>query len=135
MPTSAGFDSRIAHGTGLQVHVHVRHARRRVEGRQQTATKVVGLREQARVLRQLMRREQAAEDADRDLEVLDRDVAIEIERSSRNVAGLPGLVVEAHDDHGVERVDRRHVDRRVVVPVARRVADGIEIVVSPRALL
>ena len=46
-------------------------------------------REEPRIAGQLVRGEQAAEQADRDLEVLHRDVAIELERSSRSARVLP----------------------------------------------
>ncbi len=45
-----------------------------------------------------------------------------------------GLVFEAHDEHRVERVDRRHEERRGV-PVLRGFADRLQLVVAPGVAL
>ena len=44
------------------------------------------------------------------------------------------LVVETQKDHGVERVDGRHVERDAM-PVSRVLAQGTKLVVSPGILL
>jgi hypothetical protein len=69
---------------------------------------VVGELQQALVVRHLVRGEQAAEDADGDLEVLDLDVLVEGELVDDELLRLRRLVVEAHDQHRVQRVDGRH---------------------------
>ena len=44
------------------------------------------------------------------------------------------FVVEAHEQQRVERIDRRD-EQRLAIPIARRLAHGTQLVVSPRVLL
>ncbi len=87
----AGF----AHRARLQVDVHERHARRGVEGRKQARAEVFGQPQQARVPGQLMARQQAAEQSDRDLEVLDRQVPVERELLDDELLSLSRLLPSA----------------------------------------
>ena len=50
------------------------------------------------------------------------------------IFGLCRLVVEAHEDHGVEGVDRRH-EEGDAVPIMVALAEGAEFIVSPGILL
>ena len=68
---------------GLQVHEDIRHAGRRVERRQQPRAEIVGQFQQALVAGELIAAEQSAQQADRDLEILDVDVLVERELACR----------------------------------------------------
>jgi hypothetical protein len=81
----------------------------------------------------LVGRDQTAQHADRDLEDLYREVVIEGEVLEHEPLGLVRLAVEPHQQHGVERINRRHVETDVV-PVAVASAEGHERVVAPRVL-
>lgn len=118
-----------------QIHVHVRHAGRRIERRQQPAAQIRRHREQPRILRDLVRGKQSAQDANRDLEGLDGDVLVERQVADDEVASLVSFVGQAQDVHRVEGVDWRHQQRLGAVPVVRHVADRIQLVVSPRRTL
>src|SRR5207248_10747944 len=48
--------------------------------------------------------------------------------------GLGGLIVESHREHGVEGVDRGHVERNAV-PVMGGFAQRLEFIMSPGILL
>ena len=117
VPISAGFERGSRVFPVLQVHVHERHAGRRVEGRQQAAAEVVRETQQRRVAGELVGGEEAAEQPDGDLEALDLEVAVEREALDDQTPRLVGLLRQAHEDQGVERVDRRH-QQGLRVPVA-----------------
>ncbi len=96
-----------AHLAGLQVHLDIRQARGRVEHGQQAAAEIVGQREQALVARHLVAGEQAAEQADGDLEVLDVEVLVEGQLRGDQFPVLVRFVLQAHDQQRVQAVDRR----------------------------
>jgi hypothetical protein len=116
--------------TRLQVHVHVGHPGRRVKDRQEPVAEVLGQGEQAPVPRHLVGREKSPEDADGELEILDLNVLVERQVPQEEGLRLLRLVRQAHDEHGVEGVDRRHEERRGM-PVLGRPADWLQLVMPP----
>ncbi len=62
--------------------------------------------------------EESAEETDGDLEDLDVEVLVEGEAIDDQRLRLLRLVVKAHEQQRVERIDRRH-EQRLAVPVAR----------------
>ena len=109
---------------GLEVHVHVGHPGGRRERRQEAGAQVFREREQARIAGRLVGGEQASEDADRDLEVLHRDVLVEGELLEDQRLRAGRLVVEAHQEQRVQGVDGRH-EEGLRVPVVRGAGDGL----------
>ena len=77
-----------------------------------------------------MRGEQSAQKPDRDLEVLDVDVFVEREVRGDVPPGVVGFLLETEQDEAVERIDRRH-QKRLPVPVFRRLGERLQVVVSP----
>src|SRR6266545_4519223 len=120
-------------GTGAEVQEAVWEAGRRAEGGQQPRPEVAGEIEEVLVPRQLVAREETAEQPDRDLERADVDVAIELEPLGDQRPRVLGFGVQTHQDHRVERVDRSH-EQGPRVPVAIRSREGPQVVVAPRVL-
>src|SRR2546426_10804502 len=77
-----------------------------------------------------MSRQQSAQEADRDLEILDRDVPVEREALDDVCPGSLGFFLEAHHQHRVETVDGRD-EERPRVPVMRRAAQRLQLVMAP----
>jgi hypothetical protein len=77
--------------------------------------------------------DQAAQDADGHLEVLDLHVEVEVKPGQDQVLGLGRLGGQAHQDHGVERVDRGH-EQGGRVPVGIGLGQRLERVVAPGVL-
>ena len=78
---------------GLQIDVHVGHPGGRRKRRQEPGAQVFRQQQEARIAGRLVGGEQASEDADRDLEVLHRDVLVEGEllEDQRPSPGPPRL--------------------------------------------
>src|SRR6185295_13439869 len=102
--------------------------------RQQTITEIFGEVEETLIARELVISEQAAEQPDGDLEVLDLDVFIEREIVDDVLFSCRCLVVQVHDDHRVEGVDGGHQER-LRVPVVICLREWLQIVVSPGVFL
>ena len=83
---------------------------------------------------ELIAGEKSAEEADRDLEVLNIDVAVERELALYQSARAIGFGIKVHENQGVERVDRRH-EKGLTIPIVRRATERLERVVSPGATL
>jgi hypothetical protein len=115
---------------GAEVDVHVGHPGGRAEGGQEAPPQLVGQGQEARVARQLMGREQAAQDADGDLEVLHRDVVIEGQLLDDEGQGLVGLGAQPRQQEGVQAVHRGH-QQGDGVPVVRGPAHRAQLVVTP----
>jgi hypothetical protein len=86
--------------------------------------------EEAGIALHLVGAEQPSQQADGDFEDLDRDVLVERQPLQDQPLGVGRLVGEAHEQHGVVGVHRRH-QQGDAVPVVRLPAQGVEIVVTP----
>ena len=119
----------------LQVHEHVRHSGRRLECREEPGSEVVGEPQEPRVAGHLVTGQEAAQQADRDLEVLDRDVPVEGEPVDDQRPGLVGVLGQTHQEQRVERIHGGHEKRLAPVPVAGRPGERLQLVVPPRGPL
>src|SRR5262249_15427191 len=118
----------------LQIHIHVRHAGRRVEGRQQAVAEVGGQVQQTLITGQLVTAQQTAQQPDGDLKILDFDVFVEGQVVHDQLASLVGFVGESHQDQRIESVYRSHQQRNTV-PIAIATAQRLELIVTPGILL
>ncbi len=116
------------------MHVTVRHASRRVERRQQTVGEVEGEGEETGVAIHLVGGDQPTQQAYRHLEDLNGKVVIERQPLEDQRLGFRRLVLQAHQQHRVERVQRRHQEGRLV-PVAGALAERGQLVVAPGVTL
>ena len=123
-----------AHRAAFEVDVYVRHSRWRVEGGQEPRAQIAGQGKQSLVAGQLVAAEQSTQQTDRNLEILDVNVAIEGQVLDDVFACLRCLVIHAHQDHSVQSVDGGH-EQRYAIPVVRTLAQRLERVVSPCVLL
>ena len=87
--------------------------------------------EQSLIAGHLMSGEQAAQQADDDLEVLHRHVVVERQLRGDEIARVRGFLVQAHQQQRVQRIHRRH-QQRVRIPVVRLPAQRLECVVALR---
>ena len=83
---------------------------------------------------ELIAGEKSAEEADRDLEVLNVDVAVEREFALYQSARAIGFGIKVHENQGVERIDRRH-EKGLAIPIVRRATERLKRVVSPGVTL
>jgi NAD(P)-dependent dehydrogenase (short-subunit alcohol dehydrogenase family) len=111
-----GIADRLTRLARFEIDVTVGHPGRRVENRQESLAEIFREVEQTFVAGHLVTAQQSAEQSDRDLEVLDFDVFIERKIVEDVFPGRLFLVRETHEDHRVERVNRRH-QQRLRVPV------------------
>ena len=116
----------------LQVDVRVGNVRGRVEGGQRAVAELVRLGQEHLVAAEVIGAEQAAHDADGDLEEVVEGVHVEAELGVDPEARLVELLVEVHDVDGVERVDDGQAE---VEPAARALRDRPTLVLAPRVLL
>ena len=89
--------------------------------------------EEAGVAVELLGRDQAAQDADNRLEVLDLHVVVEVEPRQDQVLGLCRLGGQSHQEQGIERVNGRH-EQGGRVPVRVGLGQRLELVVAPSVL-
>jgi hypothetical protein len=122
--------ARAAGLAGLQVDVHVGHARGRVEDGQKARSKLLRQAQKAGVPCHLVAGEESSQEADRDLEILDRDVPVEGELFDDQGFRLLGLVLETQKNQRIQRIDRRH-EEWAAIPVAGGPAHGPQLVVTP----
>ncbi len=101
-----------------------------MEGGQQAAAEVRSEFEELRIVGGLVLAEQAAEAADGDLEVLDVDVLIEGEVLVDVLLGFGCLLIETHQQHGVEAVDLAHVQGDAI-PVVGLFGERHQCIVAP----
>src|SRR5205823_6314472 len=74
------------------------------------------------------------EQPNRNLEILNRDIFIERQILDDVFASRVRFVIQTHQDHRVERVDRRH-QKRLGIPIVISLAEWLQVVVAPRVLL
>ena len=133
MPISAGFVKRPRVASSFEVDEAVRHASIGVKDGEHAVGEVDGKLEEAGVAVELLGGDQAAQNADGHLEVLDLHVEVEVELGQDQVLGLYRLGGKAHQDHGVEGVDRGY-EQGGWVPVGVGLGQRLELVVAPGVL-
>ena len=82
---------RSAHRARAQIHILVRHPRRRIEHGRHAPPQIIGQFQQPLVARHLVAGDQTPQQPNRDLEILDVDILVEIQLRIDQRARLIGL--------------------------------------------
>eukprot|EP00760_Papus_ankaliazontas_P019458 PhM_4_TR18027/c0_g1_i1/m.93097 len=127
--------TRVVVAVRLEVDGGVWNTARGVVGPEHTVGDLDGLAQQRLVLlpRELVRRQQRAQDADRGLELADVDVYVKVHLFRNPLDGLGELLLVIHQVQRTERVqDRETEPAGLRIPVLVRLRQGLKLVVAPR---